>query len=70
MSATYTLPQRFLKGFKNASLTISGRELALWSNYDGPDPEVRTGGGNSLNVVDQGLIPPLSRFTATLNLTF
>ena len=70
VSATYTIPERFLRGFKHASFTVSGRELALWSDYNGPDPEVRTGGANSLFGLDQGLIPPLSRLTATLNLTF
>ncbi|MEO6332414.1 MAG: TonB-dependent receptor, partial [Gemmatimonadaceae bacterium] len=70
VSATYTIPERFARGFKHASFTVSGRELALWSDYNGPDPEVRTGGGNSLFGLDQGLIPPLSRLTATLNLTF
>ena len=70
VSATYTLPERFLKGFRNASVTISGRELGLWTHYRGPDPEVRAGSGNSLNGTDQGVLPPLSRITATINLTF
>lgn len=70
VSATFTLPDRFLRGFRSASFTLSARELGLWSDYRGPDPEVRAGAGNSLNATDQGLIPPLSRLTATLNLTF
>ncbi len=70
VSASFTLPDRFLRGFRSASITLSARELALRSNYRGPDPEVRAGAGSSLNATDQGVIPPLSRLTATLNLTF
>ena len=70
VSATYTVPDSYLRGFRGASITLSGRELGLRTKYRGPDPEVRAGGGNSLNDLDQGIIPPLSRFTATINLTF
>lgn len=70
VSATYTLPDRFLRGFQQASLTLSARELGLRTNYRGPDPEVSSNSATSLGGIDQGLIPPLSRFTATLKLTF
>ena len=70
VSATYSLPERFLQGFQRASFTLSARELALWSDYRGPDPEGRGFAGDSPFGADQGVIPPLSRFTATLNLTF
>ena len=39
-------------------------------DYRGPDPEVSSNAQTSLGGVDQGLIPPLSRLTATLKLTF
>ncbi|HVS60840.1 MAG TPA: TonB-dependent receptor [Gemmatimonadaceae bacterium] len=70
VSATYTLPDRFSRGFQHASFTVSARELRLWTNYRGPDPEVSAFAGSSLSAQDQGLIPPLSRLTATLNLVF
>ncbi|MEO7042727.1 MAG: SusC/RagA family TonB-linked outer membrane protein [Gemmatimonadaceae bacterium] len=70
LSATYTLPDHLLPGFRHASVTVAGRELGLWSNYRGPDPEVSSANGSGLGGADQGLIPPLSRLTATLNLTF
>lgn len=69
VSATYSLPDHILPGIDHASITVAGRELALWTKFKGPDPEVDqfvTG----LTTGSQGVIPPLSRFVATLNLTF
>ncbi|HEY7894372.1 MAG TPA: TonB-dependent receptor [Gemmatimonadaceae bacterium] len=69
VSATYSLPDHLLPGIDHASFTVAARELALWTKFKGPDPEVNqfvTG----LTTGSQGVIPPLSRFVATLNLTF
>ncbi|HKV51301.1 MAG TPA: SusC/RagA family TonB-linked outer membrane protein [Gemmatimonadaceae bacterium] len=69
VSATYSLPDHLLAGIDHASFTVAARELALWTKFKGPDPEVDqfvTG----LTTGSQGVIPPLSRFVATLNLTF
>ena len=70
VSANYKLPPSLLRGFRSGSVTVAARELALWTDYRGPDPEARTSAGNSLLASDQGVLPPLSRFTVTLNLTF
>jgi TonB-linked SusC/RagA family outer membrane protein len=69
VSATYTLPDHLLRGVTHASITVAARELALWTNYRGPDPEVSLN-PTGLIVGDQAVIPPLSRIVATLNLTF
>lgn len=69
VSATYSLPDRLLPGVQHASFTIAARELALWTKYKGPDPEVNLN-PTGLIAADQGVVPPLSRFVATLNLTF
>lgn len=37
VSATYTLPERWLG--KRASITLAGRELRTWTDYRGIDPE-------------------------------
>ena len=69
VSATYSLPDHLIRGFQHASFTLAARELALWTKYKGPDPEVSlfpTG----LLTGDQAVTPPLSRIVATLNLTF
>jgi hypothetical protein len=69
VSATYSLPDRLIPGVRHASFTLAARELHIWTKYTGPDPEVNqvpTG----LIAQDQAVLPPLSRFIATLNLTF
>ena len=71
VSATYSLPQSLLRGFSRASLTLAGRDLHTWTKYPGIDPEVNSNNiATSSNTQDQGLTPPLTRFIATLNLTF
>jgi TonB-linked SusC/RagA family outer membrane protein len=71
VSATYTLPDRWLRGFSRASITLAGRDLYTWTNYAGLDPEVNVNNvATSASTGDQGLTPPLSRFIATINLSF
>ena len=71
LSATVTVPQRFLRGVSAASITIAGRDLHTWTSFTGLDPE-----GNINNVAtssfvgNQGLLPPLTRLLATVNLSF
>jgi TonB-dependent starch-binding outer membrane protein SusC len=69
VSATYSLPDHLIPGFNHASFTLAARELALWSKYTGPDPEVNLFPTGILQG-DQAVTPPLSRIVATLNLTF
>jgi TonB-linked SusC/RagA family outer membrane protein len=71
VSATYTLPERWLRGFSRASITLAGRDLYTWTNYAGIDPEVNISNvATSASTGDQGLTPPLTRFIATINLSF
>jgi hypothetical protein len=70
VSATYTFPDAYLRGIQHAAVTIAARELGLWTNYRGLDPESNGNGSNSVGKFDQGVLPPLSRITATINLTF
>src|SRR3546814_8027270 len=39
VSLTYRLPARFLRA-NSASITLSGRNLFMWTDYHGGDPEV------------------------------
>jgi TonB-linked SusC/RagA family outer membrane protein len=77
ISATYALPERFIPGVRTASFTLAARELHTWTHYRGPDPEINynaTAGNAAAGVAgqnfDQGVLPPLSRITASLNITF
>lgn len=69
VSATYSLPDHLLPGIDHASFTVAARELALWTKFKGTDPEVNMF-ATGLVTGNQGVVPPLSRFVATLNLTF
>jgi len=54
LSLTYNVPSRFVERFggRQLSFTLSGRNLALWTKYDGVDPELNAigrGGGSEGN---------------------
>jgi TonB-linked SusC/RagA family outer membrane protein len=69
ISATYTLPQRWLRS--RASITLAARELYTWTNYKGIDPEASTvSAATSNSTGDQATIPPLSRLIATFQITW
>ena len=77
ISATYMLPDHFIPGVTTASFTLAARELHTWTHYKGPDPEINynANAGNAAvgpqnQNFDQGVLPPLSRITASLNITF
>ena len=72
LSATYTLPEKWLwGGGSRASFTLAARELHTWTNYNGPDPEASDiNSATSSATHDQGTIPPLSRLIATINVRF
>jgi TonB-linked SusC/RagA family outer membrane protein len=72
VSASYTLPAyRWLFGGARTSLEIAARELHIWTRYTGPDPEVNVANvATSSTAQDQGLIPPLTRLIAILNVRF
>jgi TonB-linked SusC/RagA family outer membrane protein len=68
LSASYQLPEEWARRARlsRASLTVAGRNLHTWTDYNGIDPEVRGPGGPT----DQGLIPALTQFLASLTITF
>ncbi len=69
LAVTWRVPERFLKALprvRNATITGSGRNLALWTNYTGVDPE--TFGGTLGNVQNEFQVtPPLSTFALRFN---
>ncbi len=73
MSATYTLPARFLRLAGPSSITVAARELHTWTRYHGIDPEEGdhlVHGARATSAIDQATVPPLSRFTVTFNLAW
>jgi hypothetical protein len=72
VSATLTLPENLLGGLRarSASLTLAARNLSLFSDYTGLDPESNYFEGNRGTVSDFQTAPPPSLFTLRLNVGF
>lgn len=77
LSATFDLPQSIAGRFgaTAASLTLGGRNLKLWSDYGGHDPEVlaqatRNTGVDTFEREDFLTVPQPRRWVAKLNLSF
>lgn len=81
LSLTYTVPTELVERFggRRLSFTFAGRNLALWTKYDGVDPELnaigRGGGGdqlaeNFLDGVEAFGFPIPRRYTFSLRLGF
>jgi TonB-linked SusC/RagA family outer membrane protein len=73
LSATYTLPRsltgRF--GFERASITLSGRNLWMWTKYEGnSDPEVTFTSTSEFDRSDYAAIPQLRRLLVSLAFNF
>jgi TonB dependent receptor len=74
VSLSMDVPQRYLDltraGVQSARFTLSGRNLATWSDYEGVDPEVNSYGGRNFVRVDAYAAPAMRRLTAALTLQF
>ena len=49
---------------------LSGRNLALWSDYEGVDPEVNTYGGRNFVRIDAYSLPMVRRLSAGFNIQY
>jgi TonB-linked SusC/RagA family outer membrane protein len=72
LSLTYTLPSRYARAFRaaTASVTVAGQNLALWTKYEGFDPEVVSNAVALYNRDDFFTQPPVRRAVFRVNLTF
>lgn len=72
VSLTYSLPADIARYFRarGASLSVGGRNLALWTDYGGPDPEVISAAGAEFGRMDFLTLPQPRRFVARVNFTF
>ena len=73
VSATFTLPRGWAEKFRarGMSFTLSGRNLAMWTNYDlGSDPELNFSGDATFTRTDYMSVPMMRYYTATVNLSF
>ena len=74
VSMTWNVPAATARLFKSGgmSLTLSGRNLGLWTNYTGFDPEVisNLSAGNTFTVTDFLTNPPSRSYTLRVNFNF
>jgi TonB-linked SusC/RagA family outer membrane protein len=71
LSVSYTLPQDVARTFgaSGAVLTVGGRNLALWTDYRGEDPEV-LGSTGEFTRNDFLTMPQSKRWLVRMNVTF
>ncbi len=74
LSLTLTAPKDWVRRLQtradNVSLTIGGRNLALWTKYTGFDPEVNANAGSNFTTSDFLTQPPTRQWSTRLNITF
>jgi TonB-linked SusC/RagA family outer membrane protein len=74
LTLTYQVPERFLgrsRFAKTASLNFAARNLHVWTNYTGIDPESNADAGSTASVAsDFQTVPPPTYFIFRLNLGF
>ncbi len=72
VSVTLTAPRDLAARFRaeGVRLTISGRNLATWTDYTGFDPEVNSTPLNLFSTSDFLTIPPLRMFSTRLTVQF
>ena len=64
LSLTYRVPRDFAQrvNLRNLSFTIAGRNLALWTKYDGVDPELNALGRGAGSSLDQNFLDGIEAF--------
>ncbi len=64
VSLTYTVPRGLTNRFggRDMSLTLTGRNLFLWTKYQGVDPEVTYTGGGGQSGVDENFVESIDAF--------
>lgn len=74
LTVSYTLPSNVAQMFRasSATITLGGRNLALWTDYTGHDPEVMWGGGSvtSHSRTDFLTLPHPRRWMGRVSVTF
>jgi TonB-dependent starch-binding outer membrane protein SusC len=72
VSLTFGLPRAQTRhfGMDNLTLTLSGRNLATWTNYTGFDPEMNSGGQLNFSTFDFLGQPPVRTWVARVDVAF
>ncbi|MGZ8471469.1 MAG: SusC/RagA family TonB-linked outer membrane protein [Gemmatirosa sp.] len=72
VSVTAGIPQRFASRLRarDMSLTLAGRNLKVWTNYKGLDPEITSNPGTNFTSSDFLTVPPARVWSARVNVAF
>lgn len=75
LSLTYTVPSQYAGWLRasRANITLAGRNLALWTNFPGVEPEASFNGGTrggAYGQWEQNVLPQLRSFVMTVNLNY
>jgi TonB-linked SusC/RagA family outer membrane protein len=72
LSVSYTLPQQWARVLRatTATITLAGQNLAIWTKYQGYDPEVVSNALALYNRDDFFTQPPVRRYVIRMNVTF
>jgi TonB-linked SusC/RagA family outer membrane protein len=72
LALTLNAPTGLARRFQaeGLSLTLAGRNLALWTDYTGLDPELNFAGQANFSTAEFLTQPPLRQFTARVEVTF
>ena len=73
LGVSYNVPTQFLsriRGVSSANLGVAMQNLALWTDYEGFDPEVISNAGDQFSRTDFFTLPNPKRLLFRLNLTF
>jgi hypothetical protein len=72
LALTLSVPDNLVQrmGAGGARLTVSGRNLATWTDYTGLDPELNFAGQSNFSTADFLTQPPLRHFTVRLSVDF
>lgn len=64
LSVTYTVPQNLTSRFggRDMAISLTGRNLMLWTKYQGVDPEVSYVGGGGQTGVDENFVDSIDGF--------
>jgi outer membrane receptor protein involved in Fe transport len=72
VSVTAAVPQRWSRRVRarDLSVTLAGRNLAVWTDYKGLDPEITSTPGAAFSSSDFLTVPPARVWSARVNLAF
>jgi TonB-linked SusC/RagA family outer membrane protein len=73
LALTYSVPQRWTRTLPGSrwAVTLSGRNLALWTKYKGKgDPEVQWDPNSTFQLLDYASTPQTRRLSASFRVTF